>query len=361
MAETTEDPFLWLEVKGERPSPGSRNRRKTEGELKADPLFQKLLDDAMAVLTAPDRIPYVYRGGHLYNFSGRDDDARAGASYGARMSSPTRPRRPPGRAARPRQAVGRRGAENGRSKALRCLAPENTRALPRPAFARRRRRGRDPRVRRQHKTFVGGRLPARRTNKSTVEVDRRRHGAGRHRFRRGLIDHVGLSAASSSCGSAARRSARRRPCSRARPRDTAAWPIVHHDGAVPVMRAVDFFDARKLSRRPDGSQDAAAAALCGDARHLQGKRSCSRCAQDWAAAGTSPYRQGLAARLHAGRLAGERQSPAIKTLFTPTERTAIDTVDFPPPPAPRPGVLDNVRAGGSTSIPRAAPGRRPSW
>ena len=80
MAAESEDPFLWLEeVKGEKALAWVKAQdARTEGELKSDPLFQPLLDDALAVLTAQDRIPYVsHRGGYLYNFW-QDDTAIMG-------------------------------------------------------------------------------------------------------------------------------------------------------------------------------------------------------------------------------------------------------------------------------------------
>ena len=329
-------------MKGEKALAWSKEHdAKTEGELKADPLFQKLLDDAMAVLTAQDRIPYVtHRGGHLYNFW-QDDVHVLGpvAAHGCRSTKTETP------AWDVLLDLDKLSADEGQKwsfKGASCLAPEYT--LPRPAFARRRRRGRDPRVRRQHQDLRGGRLPARH-QQVDGRVDRRRHGAGRHRFRRGLIDHVRLSAHRQAVEA---RHADRRGEDRVRGQDRGHRRLADRLRHRRRRRADGdaggrFLRRRKLSPSPRRfDQDAAAAALCGRCAASSNEVVFSL-RQDWAAADGVTYRQGsLLAFTLADWQASGNLPPAIKTLFTPTERTAIDTVDFTSGKA-FVSVLDNVR------------------
>lgn len=66
-----DDPYLWLEeVQGERAIAWARaENEKTLGNLQADPRYQRFHDDALRILEAQDRIPFVQmRPDGLYNF-----------------------------------------------------------------------------------------------------------------------------------------------------------------------------------------------------------------------------------------------------------------------------------------------------
>jgi prolyl oligopeptidase len=71
MDDSTADPFLWLEdVQGERALDWVRAQNaRSLGELEADPRFRPIYDDAVAILTAEDRIPYgIPLAGAVHNF-----------------------------------------------------------------------------------------------------------------------------------------------------------------------------------------------------------------------------------------------------------------------------------------------------
>ena len=69
-ADPADDPFLWLEdVEGERALAWVEAQNDaTAAELRASPLYDALYQDALAVVTSDDRIPYPdLRGDHVYN------------------------------------------------------------------------------------------------------------------------------------------------------------------------------------------------------------------------------------------------------------------------------------------------------
>ena len=75
MSETTEaaaaDPFLWLEeVEGERALTQVREWNSgTLDTLKANPLYEELYNEALAIVNSEDKIAYPsQRGDHVYNF-----------------------------------------------------------------------------------------------------------------------------------------------------------------------------------------------------------------------------------------------------------------------------------------------------
>jgi len=70
-AAASDDDYLWLEeVTGERALAWVRERNDAaEREFAADPGFEPLRQDLLAILNSRDRIPFVTRmGGHYYNF-----------------------------------------------------------------------------------------------------------------------------------------------------------------------------------------------------------------------------------------------------------------------------------------------------
>ena len=74
--ESPTDPFLWLEeVEGERALDWVKEQNRTAtGALEAHPLFERMHERNLDILTSDARIPYpTIRGGKLYNFW-RDDD-----------------------------------------------------------------------------------------------------------------------------------------------------------------------------------------------------------------------------------------------------------------------------------------------
>lgn len=71
MADTSTDPYLWLEeVEGEKALAWVREQNeRTLGELEADERYEQLYADALEILTSDDRIPYgSLRGKWVYNF-----------------------------------------------------------------------------------------------------------------------------------------------------------------------------------------------------------------------------------------------------------------------------------------------------
>ena len=343
MAETTEDPFLWLEeVKGEKALAWVKEHdAKTEGELKADPLFQPLLDDAMAVLTAQDRIPYVtYRGGHLYNFW--QDDVHVLGLWRRTDVESYKTETPAWDVLLDLDKLSADEGQKWSFKGASCLAPEYTRCLVQLSPD-----GGDAVEIREFdvntKTFVEGgyRLA---TNKSTVEwIDgdtvlvATDFGEGSSTTS-GYPRIVKLWKRGTPIGEA-------KTVFEGKTEDTAAWPIVYDtaDGAVPtVMRAVDFFDAENYLVAPDGSTKMLPLPLYAEMRGIFKGEVVFSLRQDWAAADGVTYRQGSLLAFTLADWQASGNLPAIKTLFTPTERTAIDTVDFTSGKA-FVSVLDNVR------------------
>ena len=358
MAETTEDPFVWLEeVKGEKALAWVREQdARTEGELKSDPLFQPLLDDALAVLTAQDRIPYVtYRGGHLYNFW-QDDVHVMGLWRRTGVESY--------KSAAPEWEVlldlDKLSADEGQKwsfKGASCLAPEYTRCLVQLSPD-----GGDAVEIREFdvntKAFVEGgyRLA---TNKSTVEwVDGDTVLVG--------TDFGEGSSTTSGYPRVTKLWKRGTPIGEAttvfegKTEDTAVWPIVYDTagGPVPtVMRAVDFFDAENYLVAPDGTTRMLPLPLYAEMRGIFKGEVVFSLRQDWVAADGVTYKQGSLLAFTLADWQASGQLPAIKTLFTPSERTAIDTVTFTSGKA-FVSVLDNVRgriyvhdvAGGALSL-----------
>ncbi|BCW87387.1 Prolyl endopeptidase [Alphaproteobacteria bacterium SO-S41] len=342
MAETT-DPFLWLEeVKGEKALAWVKEQdAKTEGELKSDPLFQPLLTDALAVLTAQDRIPYVsYRGGHLYNFW-QDDVHILGLWRRTGVESY--------KTANPEWEVlidlDKLSADEGQKwsfKGSSCLAPEYTRCLISLSPD-----GGDAVEIREFdintKSFVAGgfTLP---TNKSTVEwIDGDTVLVGTE-FGEG-------SSTTSGYPRIAKLWKRGTPIADAKTvyegkvEDTAVWPVVYDtpDGTIPtVTRAVDFFDAETYMVAPDGATTQLPLPLFAELKGFFKGQAVFSLRLDWAAPDGTTYKQGslLAFSLDAWKADGKL--PKIDTLFVPTDRTAVDSVAFTKDKA-FVSVLDNVR------------------
>jgi prolyl oligopeptidase len=66
-----DDPYIWLEdVTGEKQLDWVRARNKvSQGALEADPEFETLRTDLLAILDSDERIPMVgKRGDYFYNF-----------------------------------------------------------------------------------------------------------------------------------------------------------------------------------------------------------------------------------------------------------------------------------------------------
>jgi prolyl oligopeptidase len=73
------DPHRWLEeIEGEKALDWVRAQNtRSRTVLEGDPRFETFKTQALAILTAPDRIPAgTYRGGHVYNFWQDDDHLR---------------------------------------------------------------------------------------------------------------------------------------------------------------------------------------------------------------------------------------------------------------------------------------------
>jgi prolyl oligopeptidase len=343
MAQSNEDPFLWLEeVKGEKALAWVKDQdARTEGELKSDPLFQPLLDDALAVLTAQDRIPYVsYRGGYLYNFW-QDDVHILGLWRRTGVESY--------KTAAPQWEelidLDKLSADEGRKwsfKGASCLAPEYTRCLVQLSPD-----GGDAVEIREFdintKSFVAGgfTLP---TNKSTVEwIDGDNVLVG--------TDFGEGSSTTSGYPRIAKLWKRGTPLAEAKTvyegkvEDTAVWPVVYDtpEGSVPtISRAVDFFDAETYLVAGDGSTRLLPLPLYAEVKGVFKGQMLFTLRLDWAAPDGQTYKQGsllafpLAADVAPGAV------PPIATLFVPTERTAIDNVATTKDKA-FVSVLDNVR------------------
>ena len=68
---SSDDPYIWLEtIKGPKVDAWVEAENKRTAEvLESDPRFKKAYDDAFAVMSAKDRIPFAtFRGGTLDNF-----------------------------------------------------------------------------------------------------------------------------------------------------------------------------------------------------------------------------------------------------------------------------------------------------
>ncbi len=343
MAAESEDPFLWLEeVKGEKALAWVKAQdARTEGELKSDPLFQPLLDDALAVLTAQDRIPYVsHRGGYLYNFW-QDDTAIMGLWRRTSVESY--------KTDKPEWDVlidlDKLSADEGKKwsfKGASCLAPENVRCLVSLSPD-----GGDAVEVREFdintKSFVkdGFFLP---TNKSTVDwIDGNTVLVG--------TDFGAGSETTSGYPRIAKVWKRGTPLSDARTvfegkaEDTAVWPAVYEtaEGTIPaVVRAVDFFDSETHLVEPDGSTKMLPLPVFAEVKGFFRDQVLFSLRLEWTAPDGKTYPQGALLAFSVDEWKKTGQIGAISTLFTPTERTAIDEVATTKDKV-FVSVLDNVR------------------
>jgi prolyl oligopeptidase len=327
MAQAAEDPFLWLEeVKGEKAMEWVKAQdARTEGELKSDPLYDPLLKDALAVLTAQDRIPYVsHRGGYLYNFW--QDDVHVLGLWRRSLVESYKTDKPEWDVL---IDLDRLSADEGKKwsfKGASCLAPEYVRCLVSLSPD-----GGDAVEVREFdintKSFVSGgfTLP---TNKSTVEwVDGDTVLVG--------TDFGEGSSTTSGYPRISKMWKRGTPLADAKTvyegkvEDTAVWPVVYDtaDGALPtIMRAVDFYDAENYLVAADGSTRMLPLPLFAELQGMFKGQMLFTLRLDWTAPDGKTYKQGslLAFTLADWQTSGTL--PKLSTLFTPDERTAIDSV-----------------------------------
>jgi prolyl oligopeptidase len=326
MADTvpadSEDKFIWLEdVKGEKALEWVKaHNATTTGELKNDPL----LDEALAVLTAQDRIPYVsHRGGWLYNFW--QDDVHV---LGLWRRTPVESYKTD----KPQWDVlidfDKLSADEGKKwsfKGASCLEPEYTRCLIQISPD-----GGDAVEIREYdintRAFVtdGFFLP---TNKSTVEwIDGNTvlvaTGDGPNADTTSGYPRIAkMWARGTKIGDA-------KTVYEGKREDTAVYPVVYDtaEGSIPtVMRAVDFFDAENYLVAPDGSTKMLPLPLYGSIQVIFKRQVLFKLRLDWAAPDGATYKQGslLAFSLDEWLASGAMK---VTVLFEPTERTALDTV-----------------------------------
>lgn len=343
MAAESEDPFQWLEeVKGEKALAWVKAQdERTVKELKSDPLFQPLLADAMQVLTAQDRIPYVsHRGGYLYNFW-QDDKAVMGLWRRTTVESY--------KTATPEWDVlidlDKLSADEKQKwsfKGADCLAPADTRCLVELSPD-----GGDAVEIREFdiptKSFVKDGFFLN-TSKSTVAwIDADTVMVG--------TDFGEGSETTSGYPRIAKVWKRGTPIDAARTvfegkvEDTAVWPVVYEtpEGRIPtVLRAVDFFNSETSLLNDDGSTTLVPLPQFAEIRGIFKGQMLFSPRLEWTAPDGKTYAQGtlLSFDLNAFKASGSLGE--IKTLFTPTERTAIDSVAMTKEKV-FVSVLDNVR------------------
>lgn len=343
MAQTSDDPFLWLEeVKGEKALDWVKAQdARTEAELKSDPLFDPLLKDALAVLTAQDRIPYVsHRGGWLYNFW-QDDVHVMGLWRRTKVESY--------KTADPQWEIlldlDKLSADEGQKwsfKGASCLSPEYVRCLVSLSPD-----GGDAVEIREYdintRGFVEGGFRTK-TDKTTIEwVDGSTVLIG--------SDFGQGSTTTSGYPRITKMWTRGQPLSEAKTifegktEDTAVWPMVYDtpDGPVAtIQRAVDFFDAEYHVVAADGTTKMLPLPLFAEVQGVFKGQILFKLRLDWAAPDGQTYRQGALLAFSLKQWADSARMPTISVLFTPTERTAIESVAVTGDRA-FVSVLDNVR------------------
>lgn len=327
MAAETEDPFLWLEeVKGEKALEWVKAQdARTVGELKTDPLFQPLLDDALAVLTAQDRIPYVsHRGGWLYNFW-QDDVAVMGLWRRTSVESY--------KTDKPEWDIlidlDKLSADEGQKwsfKGASCLAPENVRCLVSLSPD-----GGDAVEVREFdintKSFVkeGFFVTTGKTSADWIDGDTVLIGT----------DFGEGSQTTSGYPRIAKIWKRGTPLTDAKTvfegktEDTAVWPAVYEtaEGSISVVvRAVDFFDSEMHLIAPDGSTKMLPLPLFAEVRTFFKGQVLFTLRLEWTAPDGVTYPQGALLAFSVDEWKSTGQIGKIATLFTPTDRTAIDSV-----------------------------------
>lgn len=348
MASETDDPFLWLEeVRGEKALAWVKDQdQKTVAELKTDPLFQPMLDDALAVLTAQDRIPYVsHRGGWLYNFW-QDNVHVRGLWRRAKVES-YKTDTPEWDVLLDIDKLSEAEGKTWTFKGAGCLQPENVRCLVSLSPD-----GGDAVEVREFdintKSFVEGGffLPANKSSLDWIDGDTVLVGTD---FGEGSVTTSGYPRITKVWK-------RGTPVTDAatvfegKVEDTGIWPVVFDsaDAQIPaVVRAVDFFNTETYLIGEDGGTRMLPLPQFAEIRAIFKGQVMFSLRLEWTAPDGTAYPQGalLSFDLEGWKASGE--IGAVQTLFTPTERTAIDSVTTTKDKV-FVSVLDNVRGRIST-------------
>jgi len=327
MAAESDDPFLWLEeVKGEKALAWVKEQdARTVGELKSDPLFQPLLADALSVLTAQDRIPYVaHRGGYLYNFW-QDDVAVLGLWRRTKVES-YKTDKPEWDVLIDFDKLSADEKQKWSFKGADCLAPENVRCLISLSPD-----GGDAVEIREFdintKSFVKDGFFLK-TNKSTVSwVDGDTVLVG--------TDFGEGSETTSGYPRIAKSWKRGTPIGDARTvfegktDDTAVWPVVYEtdEGSIPtVLRATDFFNSETYLVAADSTTKLMPLPLHAQIQGIFHGQMLFSPRLEWTAPDGKTYPQGALLSFDFDGWKSSGEIGAIQTLFTPTDRTAIDSV-----------------------------------
>ncbi len=125
-----EDPHIWLEeIEGEKPLAWARaENEKTFGVLQKDPRYQRYYDEALQILQAKDRIPFVsIRRDGLYNFW-QDQDHVRGILRRTTLAS-YRTAAPQWETVLDVDALSKAENANWVYKGMSCLPPEERRCL----------------------------------------------------------------------------------------------------------------------------------------------------------------------------------------------------------------------------------------
>ncbi len=343
MASETDDPFLWLEeVKGEKALEWVKAQdAKTVGELKSDPLFQPLLDDALAVLTAQDRIPYVsHRGGWLYNFW-QDNVHVRGLWRRAKVES-YKTDAPEWDVLLDIDKLSEAEGKTWTFKGASCLQPESVRCLVSLSPD-----GGDAVEVREFdintKSFVEGGffVPTNKSSLDWIDGDTLLVGTD---FGEGSVTTSGYPRIVKIWKRGAPL-AEARTVFEGKVEDTGIWPAVFDtaDADIPaVVRAVDFFNTETYLIAEDGSTKMVPLPQFAEIKAIFKGQMLFSLRLEWTAPDGKTYPQGalLSFDLDGWKASGE--IGAIHTLFTPTERTAVDSVTTTKAKV-FVSVLDNVR------------------
>lgn len=329
MADTApaEDPYIWLEeVKGEKALEWVKaHNAASTGELKADPLYKPLLDDALAVLTAQDRIPYVsHRGGYLYNFW-QDDVHVLGLWRRTKVESY--------KSDAPEWEVlidlDKLSADEGKKwsfKGASCLPPEFVRCLVSLSPD-----GGDAVEVREFdvntKSFLadGFKLPVSKSSAEWVDGDTVLVGT----------DFGPGSSTTSGYPRISKMWKRGTPLSDAKTifegktEDTSVNAVVYRSkGSVlaTVWRAVDFFNSENYVVAQDGTTTLIPLPLYADIQEYFAGQLVFKLREDWAAPDGQTYKQGSLLAFSATDWNASGPLPKLSVLYVPTERTAVEEV-----------------------------------
>lgn len=322
------DPWLWLEeVEGERALKWVRERNtQSRSLLEGDGRFKTFKEQALAILTAPDRIPSgTYRGGYVYNFW-QDETHVRGIWRRATLES-YRKEKPEWDVLLDIDKLADEEEENWVFKGVNCLPPAYDRCLVQLS-----RGGKDAAVFREWdvptRAFVNRGFELKEAKSSVDWVDRDTLLVG--------TDWGEGSLTSSGYPRIIRKWKRgtflteAETVAEGEASDVAMFTSVLHrpEGSVAVInRAIDFFNSAYLVVKDDGSTVTLPLPTHAELAGMFQGRMLFTLRKAWTPEGAaSEIAQGALIALDLQAFLDSGEFSGIETLYTPDERSAISGV-----------------------------------